>query len=71
MVSFHLHEEGFGLVSFSSFIQRKRSGVLDFKGSLAMVFESGPGVVDLWTLDDRNLSWTKKFSFGRGLDDLD
>lgn len=42
------------------------------EGSLAIVFESGPGVeVDLWTLDHvyGKLSWTKKFSFGNGFDD--
>lgn len=72
LVSFDLHEEVFELVPFPSSVQRKRSDVLDFEGSLAMVFESGPGFdVDLWTLDhvSGKLSWTKKFSFDSGFDD--
>ncbi|KAK1375168.1 hypothetical protein POM88_031361 [Heracleum sosnowskyi] len=74
LVSFDLHDEVFRLVQFPSLIRRrKRSDVLDFEGSLAMVFESGPGVVDLWTLDhvSKEVSWTKKFSFGNDLDDLE
>ncbi|XP_074368366.1 F-box/kelch-repeat protein At3g23880-like [Apium graveolens] len=66
LISFDLHKEVFGLVSFPSFIQRKGSDVLDFEGFVAMVFESvdyGPGL-DLWTLDDVSgeMSWTKRFS---------
>lgn len=37
--------------------------VLDFQSSVAMIFETGPGV-DLWTLDyvSGQLSWTKRIS---------
>ncbi|KAK1398892.1 hypothetical protein POM88_008755 [Heracleum sosnowskyi] len=63
LVSFDLHDEVFGLIPFPRFVQRKMSDVLDFKCSVAMIFESGPGV-DLWTLNNVSgqLSWTKKFS---------
>ncbi|KAK1365280.1 hypothetical protein POM88_040841 [Heracleum sosnowskyi] len=40
LLSFDLHKDVFGLVPFPSRIKRKRSGVLDFKGSVAVVFES-------------------------------
>lgn len=65
LITFDLHKEVFGLVSFPSFVQRKWSDILDFKGSVAMVFESVSGI-DLWTLDDevsgQVSSWTKMFS---------
>lgn len=63
LVSFDLRNEVFGLVPFPTFIQTKKSDVLDFEGSVAMVFESGLGI-DLWTLDDVSgqVSWTKSFS---------
>lgn len=66
LISFDLHKEILGLVPFPSCIVRKRSHVLDFEGSVAIVFESicdGLGI-DLWTLVDVSgqLSWTKKFS---------
>lgn len=72
LVSFNLHDEVFGQVLFPNSIQRKRSDIMDFEGSVAMVFESGSGV-DLWTLDNvaGEFSWTKKFSIEYGLDDLD
>lgn len=72
LVSFDLHDEVFGLIPFPNSIQRKMSDVMDFQGSVAMVFESGPGV-NLWTLDNvsAKLSWTKNFSIEYGLNDLD
>ncbi|KAK1398995.1 hypothetical protein POM88_008858 [Heracleum sosnowskyi] len=72
LVSFDLHDEVFRLVSLPNSIQRKMSDIMDFEGSIAMVFESGPGV-DLWTLNNVSgkLSWTKKFSIEYGLDDFD
>lgn len=72
LVSFDLHDEVFGLIPFPNSIQRKMSDVMDFQGSVAMVFESGPGV-HLWTLDNvsAKLSWTKNFSIEYGLNDLD
>lgn len=58
-----MNKEVFGIVPYPSFIKSKKSNVLDFKGSVAIVFESKFGV-DLWTLDDGSgkLSWTKRFS---------
>lgn len=72
LVTFDLHDEVFGLVPYPKSIQRKRSDIMDFEGSVAMVFESTPGV-DLWTLDNVSgkLSWTKKFSIEYELDDMD
>ncbi|KAK1398999.1 hypothetical protein POM88_008862 [Heracleum sosnowskyi] len=72
LVSFDMHEEVVRLISFPSFIRRRRSNVLDFEGSVAMVFESGTGV-DLWTLYNVSdkVSWTKKVSIEYGLDDPD
>ncbi|KAK1399012.1 hypothetical protein POM88_008875 [Heracleum sosnowskyi] len=63
LVSFDLRNEVIGLVPFPTIIQTKKSDVLDFEGSVAMVFESGSGF-DLWTLDDVSgqVSWTKFFS---------
>ncbi|KAK1397982.1 hypothetical protein POM88_007845 [Heracleum sosnowskyi] len=56
LVSFDFHKEVLGLVLFPKSIKRKRSNVLDYEGSVAMVFQSvgdGRGAgVDLWTLDD-------------------
>ncbi|XP_074368365.1 F-box/kelch-repeat protein At3g23880-like [Apium graveolens] len=66
LISFDLHRELLGLVPFPSCIYKKRSYVLDFEGSVAVVFESiGDGLgTDLWTLSDVSgqLYWTKKFS---------
>ncbi|XP_017225960.1 putative F-box protein At3g16210 [Daucus carota subsp. sativus] len=59
IISLDLHEEVFGLVPYPEFVQRKGSSVLDFEGSVAMVFDSV-----VWTLDDvcGKVSWTKRFS---------
>ncbi|XP_017224967.2 putative F-box protein At3g16210 [Daucus carota subsp. sativus] len=59
IISLDLHEEVFGLVPYPEFVQRKGSSVLDFEGSVAMVFDSV-----VWTLDDLcgKVSWTKRFS---------
>ncbi|KAL1816568.1 hypothetical protein ACET3Z_019142 [Daucus carota] len=63
LISFDLHNEVFGQVPFPSWVTRKGSDVLDFEGSVAMVFQSGPEI-HLWTLGDVSgqMSWTKKFS---------
>ncbi|XP_017253017.1 F-box/kelch-repeat protein At3g23880-like [Daucus carota subsp. sativus] len=63
LISFDLHNEIFGLVPIPSSTQMG-SEVLDFHGSVAMVFQSGIEILDLWTLDNVSgeLSWTKKFS---------
>ncbi|KAL1816572.1 F-box/kelch-repeat protein At3g23880-like [Daucus carota subsp. sativus] len=62
LVSFDLHNEIFGLVPIPSSTQME-SDVLDFQGSVAMVFQSGIEI-NLWTLDNVSgeVSWTKKFS---------
>ncbi|XP_017253016.1 F-box/kelch-repeat protein At3g23880-like [Daucus carota subsp. sativus] len=63
LISFDLHNESFGLVPIPS-LTRMGSDVLDFQGSVAMVFQSGFEIYDLWTLDNvsGDVSWTKKFS---------
>ncbi|KAK1398882.1 hypothetical protein POM88_008745 [Heracleum sosnowskyi] len=62
LVSFDLRKQVIVLVPFPSSVQRRISNILDFKGSVALVFESG-SQVDLWTLDDISdkVSWTKRF----------
>lgn len=66
LISFDSHKDILGLVPFPSCIFRKRSQLLDFEGSVAVVFESiGDGLgIDLWTLDSVSgeVSWTRKFS---------
>lgn len=65
LISFDLHREILGLIPFPSCIFRKRSHVMDFEGSVAIVVESiGDGLgIDLWTLSDVSgqVSWTKRF----------
>ncbi|XP_074381060.1 F-box/kelch-repeat protein At3g23880-like [Apium graveolens] len=69
LIAFDLRKEVFGLVPFPGSVQNKWSDVLDFKGSIAVVFESVSGI-DLWTLDDdvsgQVSSWTKMFSIVPG-----
>ncbi|KAK1398877.1 hypothetical protein POM88_008740 [Heracleum sosnowskyi] len=63
LVSFDFRKQVFVLVPFPKSIHRRISNVLDFKGSVGLVFESD-SQVDLWTLDDISGegSWTKRFS---------
>ncbi|KAK1379985.1 hypothetical protein POM88_026729 [Heracleum sosnowskyi] len=43
--------------------EKRKSNVLDFEGSVAMIFElDDDSVLSLWTLDDVFGSWTKKFN---------
>lgn len=66
LISFDLHKEVFRLVMFPTIIQGQMLNVLDFKGSLAVVYESigDEPECEVWTLDDASdqVSWTKKFS---------
>lgn len=65
LITFDLRKEVFGLVPIPSFVRKKWSDVLDFKGSIAVAYESVSGI-HLWTLDDyvsgQVSSWTKMFS---------
>lgn len=65
LITFDLRKEVFRPIPFPSFVQKKWSDVLDFKGYVAMVFESVSGV-DIWTMEDdvsgQVSSWTKLFS---------
>ncbi|KAK1398871.1 hypothetical protein POM88_008734 [Heracleum sosnowskyi] len=63
LIAFDMHSEVFRIVPFPSFCHRKRSDLLEFQGSVAMVFQTESGF-DLWTLDDvvtGKVSWTKRF----------
>ncbi|XP_074358291.1 putative F-box protein At1g12855 [Apium graveolens] len=67
LLSFDSHNEVFGIYQFPESVRHKRkSDVLDFNGSVAMIFESvcDESVLSLWTLDDvcGNVSWVKKFN---------
>lgn len=67
LLSFDSHKEVFGIYQFpESVYHKRRSDVLDFNGSVAMIFESvcDGSVLSLWTLDDicGEVSWVKKFN---------
>ncbi|KAK1387347.1 hypothetical protein POM88_015525 [Heracleum sosnowskyi] len=66
LISFDLHKQDLGMVSLPSFDgNKRRSDVMEFQGSIALFFESGPGIIDLWTLDAVSCHmapWSKKFS---------
>lgn len=64
IISFDLHKDIFGVVPLPSLTStRKGSDVLNYEGSVAMVFQIGQER-NLWTLDDVSgkVSWTKRFS---------
>ncbi|KAK1382679.1 hypothetical protein POM88_020414 [Heracleum sosnowskyi] len=67
LLSFDTHNEVFGVYQFPESVHHKRkSDVLDYNGSVAMIFESVDGsVLSLWTLNDdcSKVSWVKKFNF--------
>ncbi|KAL1834563.1 hypothetical protein ACET3Z_004214 [Daucus carota] len=73
LLSFDLEKEVFKVYPYPvpDHVQRSKSNVLDFEGSVAMIFEAVEGsVLSLWTLDnvcDDKVSWTKKFNFGAGM----
>ncbi|KAL8148899.1 F-box protein CPR1-like [Apium graveolens] len=65
LITFDLHREVFGLVPVPGFFGKDMSNVLDFEGSVGIVFKSvgdAEGIF-LWTLDDVSgrMRWTKKF----------
>ncbi|XP_017253830.1 F-box protein At2g43440-like isoform X2 [Daucus carota subsp. sativus] len=65
LISFDLHKEVFGRVTLPGFWETKRSNVLDFEGSVAIVFEPDGDEqgIYLWTLDDVSgrMQWTRNF----------
>ncbi|XP_074375714.1 putative F-box protein At4g09190 isoform X2 [Apium graveolens] len=79
IVTFDLHNELFGLISYPSFVHTRKSNVLDFEGSVAVVLETVPDgslvekELSLWTLvavsDD--VTWNKMFTFNHGLEEID
>ncbi|KAK1392728.1 hypothetical protein POM88_011784 [Heracleum sosnowskyi] len=66
IVSLDLHNEVFGYLLPNSVQHERKLHVLEFEGSVAMVFVSvsEEPVLSLWTLDDvcGNVSWIKKFN---------
>lgn len=73
LLSFDLHNEVFGeigVLEFPNHVQHNKSNVLDFEGSVAMVFESAcdESVLSLWTLDGVCGIWTKKFNLETDLE---
>lgn len=76
IVTFDLHNESFGLISYPSFMHTKKSNVFDFQGSVAVVVESGSldkKEVSLWTMEavSDEVFWNKLFTFDAGLETLD
>lgn len=73
LLSFDLRNEVFGVYPypFPNSVQHSKSNVLDFEGSVAMIFETvADGILSLWTLDDvsgNKVSWTKKFNLAADL----
>lgn len=79
IITFHLHNESFGLIPYPSFMHTKKSNVLDFEGSVVVVLES---VVD-GSLDKKEVSagtvesvsdevvWNKIFIFDAGSEEID
>lgn len=66
LISFDLHREVFRQVPLPRYCGDQMSDLLDFEGSVALVFRDvghEPGMY-LWTLDDVSdrVSWTKRFS---------
>ncbi|KAL8148902.1 F-box protein At4g22390-like [Apium graveolens] len=64
LITFDLHREVFGLIRVPDFFGKNMSNVLDFEGSVGIVFKSvgdAEGIF-LWTLDDVSgqMQWTKK-----------
>ncbi|KAK1358237.1 hypothetical protein POM88_051493 [Heracleum sosnowskyi] len=79
IITFDLHDELFGLISYPGFIHTRKSSVFDFEGSVAVVLETVPdGSLDekeigLWTLvavSDK-VAWNKMFTFGSGSEEID
>ncbi|KAL6551381.1 hypothetical protein OROMI_021869 [Orobanche minor] len=76
IVTFDLHNESFGLIKYPSFLQRRKSGLFDFEGSVAVVVESvrdgslDEKEVSLWTVEavSDEVFWNKMFAFGAGSD---
>ncbi|KAK1399069.1 hypothetical protein POM88_008932 [Heracleum sosnowskyi] len=65
LITFDLHQEVSGLVPLPDSVERIVSNVLDFEGSVGIVFQSvgdAEGIY-LWTLDDTSgqMQWTRKF----------
>lgn len=78
IVTFSLHSEMFGLIPYPSFDHTRKSNVMDFEGSVAVVLESvrdgslDEKEVSLWTMEavSDEVFWNKIFTFDAGLDGI-
>ncbi|XP_074381131.1 uncharacterized protein LOC141722188 [Apium graveolens] len=78
MVTFDLHNEVFGLIEFPSFVQRRKSNVFNFQGSVAVFAEelitdddgSSSEIISLWTMAAASdkVFWNKAFTIDPGLE---
>lgn len=78
VVTFDLHDEVFGLIPFPSYLQRRKSKVLDFQGSVAVFAEesitdengSSNNIISLWTMEavSNDVFWNKVFTVDAGLE---
>lgn len=77
IVTFDLHNEVFGLVEFPCFMQRRKSNVFDFQGSVAVFAEestdddgSSNKIISLWTMEtvSNEVFWKKAFTVDAGLE---
>ncbi|KAK1358696.1 hypothetical protein POM88_043170 [Heracleum sosnowskyi] len=79
IITFSLHTELFGLIPYPSFMHTRKSSVLDFEGSVAVVLESvAEGALDkkevsLWTVESVSdeVFWNKIFTFDAGSEEID
>ncbi|KAK1358698.1 hypothetical protein POM88_043172 [Heracleum sosnowskyi] len=74
IIAFHLHNELFGLIPYPSFMHTRKSDVLDYEGSVAVVLETvvegslDKKEVGLWTVDSVSdeIFWKKILTFDAG-----
>lgn len=65
ILSFNLHDEVFEAYPYPNPEQHTRkSNLLEFEGSAAVILESlhDPSVLSIWTLNNGNVSWTKQIN---------
>ncbi|KAL8127837.1 hypothetical protein AgCh_014976 [Apium graveolens] len=79
IITFDLHTELFGLISYPSFVHARKSNVLNFEGSVAVVLKTVPDgslvekELSLWTpiAVSGEVVWNKMFTFGTGSEEID
>ncbi|KAK1358701.1 hypothetical protein POM88_043175 [Heracleum sosnowskyi] len=79
IITFNLHNELFGLIPYPSFMHTRKSSVLDYEGSVALVLETvvegslDKKEVSLWTVESVSdeVFWNKIFTFDAGLKEIE